>query len=453
VKRWAAAFAIVLILCAFVFAARSTQSGLLKDTDTAVLLRTIASRHAPLSWFGGDWPLNNHFYRPIATLTFEADRALYGSNGAGYAVTNALLAIAAILMLFWLTRELTDSPAASGAAAGLFALWHLYPPGFDALLSALSYVAFAVLLGAFLPGRRLLACILASLVAFFTIDELGGLESFGDTILYWLPGRTASTMTVFALAAMAAYARYERIGAVRKVRAAGPLDQTATKSARVRAVPGSRHSLWAGAACLFLALALGSYEQAVMLPAAMFGVAVYMTMLGYRVRWGVQAAFWGLLVGYLVLRYHLVPMRASGYQLQQFRSGPGVWVSICDFVLPCALPVRQLIQVLDLGWALLVFPKTYQTLLIVFTNVAVAVSVKRRLPLFLVGWILSALVFLPMAWIKPFSHYYYWPMAMRSIMVVALILIVSDLVVSAWSRPALQAPRRSGPAPGLLPHP
>lgn len=452
-KRWAAAFTVVLILCLFVFAARSSQSGLLKDTDTDVLLRTIASRHAPLSWFVGDWPLGNHFYRPISTLTFEVDRALYGSNAAGYGLTNALIAITSILMLFWLARELTDSPAASALAAGLFATWHASPPGFDLLLRILHYGAFALVLGAFIPGRRLFPCIVASLVALFAIDEAGGLEYLSGTILNWLPGRTASTMTVFALAALAAYARYERCGSARKPRPAGPLDQTATKSARIRAVPGSRHGIWAGLACVCLALALCSYEQAVMLPAALFGIAVYMSMLGYKVRWSAQAAFLGILLAYLAFRYNVVPTRASGYQLQQFRAGPGVWMSIGDLVLPCAVPVRLLVAIADARLALLFYPQTYWTILNVFTSAAVAATARRRLPLFLVGWVLSTLAFLPMAWLKPFMHYYYWPMAMRSFLAVALLSIAAELVVNAWSRPALQAPQRSCPAPGLLPHP
>jgi hypothetical protein len=134
VKRWASAFAVVAFLCALIFAGRAPGPGLLEDTDTATLLRVVQERNSPLSWFLGDWPLENHFYRPVSTLLFEADRAMYGKDAAGYGTTNALLAMACVAALFWFVRELTDRPAFACAAASLFALWHLRPAPFNTFL-------------------------------------------------------------------------------------------------------------------------------------------------------------------------------------------------------------------------------------------------------------------------------------------------------------------------------
>src|SRR5476649_2125700 len=125
VRRWIGAFLAVLLACLPVYLQRATSKDLVLDSDTSVLLATIRERHAPLSWFTGDWPLNNHFYRPVSTLSFELDNWLYGSNGTGYGLTNALICIACVLLLFWFLRELTDHPILSAGGAALFAIQHV----------------------------------------------------------------------------------------------------------------------------------------------------------------------------------------------------------------------------------------------------------------------------------------------------------------------------------------
>jgi hypothetical protein len=448
------AITVVLALCATVFAMRATSPSLLKDTDTLVLLRNVESRHAPLSWFVGDWPLKNHFYRPLSTLTFEADHALYGWNAAGYGATNALLAIGCILMLFWLVRELTDSPLAAGSTAGLFALWHLHFMWFDLIVDHLGVAVLALGIGALLPGRRFWANVVTVLVAEMAVWELSGIQGFSGAIVYWLPGRTASSMTLFALAAMAAYARFERLGAQRIERPLTPITPQAAKRAPSSPSAARRTCVWAVLACVFAAAALGCYEQAVMLPAALFGVAVAMRMLGFRVRWIWQAPFWGLLVAYIALRHAVVPSSFSGYQMQQFRSGPGVWMSLSELVLPCLGNLQMTwVDVTSIGVASLILVRTYWTLLATAANAAVAFTVKPKLPLFLFGWILSVVTFLPMAWLKPFQHYYYWPMAMRAVLTITLVSLTGSLAITGWSRPARQAPPRLDPAPGSLPRP
>ncbi|RYG37669.1 hypothetical protein EON81_05960, partial [bacterium] len=100
---------LTIALCGVaVWFSRVGSASLLQDSDTAVLLAKIRERGNPLSWFAGDWPLGNHFYRPVSTLSFELDNALYGNHAEGYGATNALLAIACIAALFWMLRELTD---------------------------------------------------------------------------------------------------------------------------------------------------------------------------------------------------------------------------------------------------------------------------------------------------------------------------------------------------------
>src|SRR5690349_12884450 len=49
----------------------------------------------------------------------------------------------------------------------------------------------------------------------FLCGELRGMTGLSARMIGWLPGRTASVMTVFCLIALAAYARYERTSARR----------------------------------------------------------------------------------------------------------------------------------------------------------------------------------------------------------------------------------------------
>jgi hypothetical protein len=457
VGKWAIGFFVALAACVPLFLTRSAAPLMLQDTDTAVLLESIRERQDPWSWFGGDWPLGNHFYRPISTLTFELDNSLYGSAAAGYGTTNAILAILCVLALFWFVRELSDRIELALPAAILFALWiggwHGWLP------SAALWAGWAALLLALLPGRRWGQAVLAALILFFLSMEFEGLAMLRWRMIEWLPGRTASVMTLFALLALASYARYERLGAVRRAAPdPGPLDPPATKGTQAAAESRRLHTIWGWAACLFAALSLGSYEQAVMLPALLLGAGVCLWLQGRRVRWGWHAAFWGLLMGYVALRSALVPGDVSGYQAQQFRTGPGVWRSVLDYAVPGAVGLWQGLVVLDLrsiageggllGW---LYSLPYGAALRMASTVGAAWAARREWHMPLTGWALSTLAFLPMAWLKHFDHYHFLPMALRAFFVAAMLAVAGKTLVNAASLPALPAPPRLDPAPGSLP--
>lgn len=511
---------LTLLSCIPLWLARSSVPSMLADSDTAVLLDAIRKRGSPLSWFGGDWPLGNHFYRPVSTLFFELDNRLYSDQAWGYGLTQVLLSTACVLALYWFVRELVN-PWFACLAASLFALWHV--DWGDALGFGMPYLACAVLVMAVV--RRLAMpvwkggletevkgswrnlrweVILGPLALTFLGTELLG-HPLRWRIVEWLPGRTASVMTLFALISLAAYARYERLrsptwrghparagedfgGGRRQVasgtglpspapgslgqlpvlwrrRGAGgevvgmagnegggrqdasgttaesPYDLPATKSTETYREPPRSNFVWAVLACLALALALGSYEQAVMLPAAILGVAVMFRILGKQPQWGWQVAFWGLLLGYLVLRRSLVPSEVSGYQAQQFRDGPGVWLSLSDYIVPAWRPIQSILVNLDMGTGLLFLPGFYATLIATAANVS-ALPVLRGSRVgvcALGGFLISIFAFLPMAWLKPFDHYHYWPMAMRSVFVVALGMAAGSWCLRALAPPAMQS--------------
>ncbi len=459
-KRWRVAFLLALLLCVPLLLTRGHGSGLLADSDTAQLLSSIRARHAPMSWFAGDWPLQNHFYRPLPTLAFELDNALYGDNADGYGWTNAVIACLCLLALFWLLRELTQSPGYSVAACALFSLW---TSGLGSWLPSAVYVlsGICVIVGFVrhgLGGRRYLP---GALVLFFLATQLEPISvvrdmnswSLHQRILEWLPGRTASIMTLFALIALAAYARFERQSARKLAQPATALDRpTATRSTESAAQPKAPW-LWVAIAFVATIAALMSYEQAVMLPAVLLGVAVYWRTRSRVPHWTLHSLFWLALIAYLLLRHALVPSDVSRYQAQQFRSGVNIMRDLLDYALPNFSSSDYFWGSLSLGvYSLFQIGPWWQ----VFGGagtICTAMQARRNWQLLAAGLGMALIAFLPMAWMKQFGHYHFWPVALRSIFLVAVGKIAWDLLSIAACPPARQAPPRPSPAPGSLPHP
>lgn len=446
----------------WVILSHSTMSSLLDDSDTKVLLQTIRQVQDPLSWFTGDWPLRNHFYRPISTLFFELDNWLYGSNAAGYGLTNALIAAFCILAFTWLVREIMENWALAGIAGGLFGLWHIESAPDGRIVSLLlTGAGIACFVGLFRgrKGMALLGVFLVALAAFWVGHAYGPVQGFSSRVIHWLPGRTASVMTLFALASMACYARWERLSAVRKepeqatsterpFRASDPIDKT---------YPAKSVWIWPLLSIAFLILALGSYEQAIMLPGLLIGSSIFIALRGLRPRWWFHAATWSLLAGYFILRASILPQDVSGYQSQQLRSGyeGGLLVDLFSYSLPALNEIRPFITNL-IPDPLILLTTSFWAPFFNFLGCLAAVVLcwrdEQRWGI-LAFWLMAFFSFLPMAWLKMFEHYHYWPSAFLSLAWALIIAATARAVISAVSPPAIQAPPRSDPAPGSLPHP
>lgn len=443
---WLAVIAAVLNVLRVVH----TEPTLLKDIDTSVLLDAIRNRHNPLSWFTGDWPLANHFYRPIPTLTFEADNVLYANHAAGYGWTNALICVACILALFWMVAELSESLALAGACALLFGYWHA--PFYLPLSPVVDLLVGATVVVALLRRQaKWTQVVSACLLTLLTYAEFNGLRTnLQAGSLSWLPARTATVMTVFCLTSVAAYARYARFSSTKATEEITPLTPPATRSSRQeKKAKGS--VVWLGVSVAMAAVALGSYEQAIMLPAVLLASAVMLRMRGYRVGWALHALFWLLLGGYLLMRHQILPPTTSAYQKQQLRYGPGVFYALSDYFLPVSAVTYGFIQAFS-GLYELVNSAFYTILLSWATQVNGYIAARKE-AIAIGGLVTSFLAFLPMAWVKEFPHYHYWPMAMRTMFVTGLIVLAGRALVTAWSPRVQQAPTRPSPAPGSLPRP
>lgn len=445
------------VLAACVLAVLSTRSqdpSLLQDSDTRALLTALRERDDPWSWFTSDWPLQNHFYRPLSALSFECDWRLWGDRAAGYGWTNAVLAAACAVALAWLVWEVFRTAWQTVAATLLVTIW-LRDSG-HAISPLFFWAAGLVLVASLALRGRLNWCLPAAAGLWYLGVEMAGISHLQTRIVGWLPGRTASLMTLFCLLAMACYAKYVTSGP----RAAPPIepkptDPPPTKSTRPASPPARHRWVWLTASLVCGALALASYEQAAMLPVVLIPLAWMLKQRGYRVTAGPVVGFWILLAVYLAARHAFVPWEASDYQMQQLRTGPGVRLSLFEYWVPGALALQPIWLQLELGLGALWIPQFYSELsrFVSFGATVWMVSVSRARTDVIGGWLMSGLAFLPLAWAKHFDHYHLWPMALRAVMVVALLSVAGSAVVNAVSRPAVQAPPRRDPAPGSLPHP
>lgn len=450
-KRWLPALILAAACCIPLYSMRSSSPVLLQDTDTLAMLQGIQERDSPLSWFTSDWPLGNHFYRPLPTLTFELDNRLAPADPSQFGLTNALLCMGCTLLLFWFLRELTDSPWISVASTALFVGWQLDRSWM--LGDSLPWL-IPPIIGVGIWRHRLSfgPWMTASLAILYLSSQLSGMSFLYFRMIAWLPGRTASVMTLFALAALASYARYERLASGRlpppSPTALDPNVSMKSEEPKAPKLPW----VWVALAYLFTMGALASYEQAIMLPAILMGVAIVFRLSRRIPHWYAHIGFWLLLIGYWILRREFVPSEVSGYQAQQFRSGPGVWMSLVEYVLPCANLIQPMFEMLENGFLALFMSGFYQNLLGIASNISgiTAVFRSKYWVTALGSFLMSLFAYLPMAWLKPFDHYHYWPMALRSVFVVLLGAATAQSVLIAISPPAVQAPSRQNPAPGSL---
>ena len=189
-----------------------------------------------------------------------------------------------------------------------------------------------------------------------------------------------------------------------------------------------------------------------MLPAAMVGIAIIFAVRGQRSALWPHACFWLLIVGYYFLRQQILPAETSGYQDQQFRSGSGMFIILGGYLVPSAFTLYLTLSSLS-GFLLLLTGSFWMPVLTAVGNFTTYWRAwgDRNLRWLILGFLgLSFVTYLPMAWLKDFGHYHYWPSAFRAPFVVLLFVLVMKLVASAASLPELRAPARQRPAPGSL---
>lgn len=456
-KNRTVGFLLALLACVPLLLLRATGQALLQDTDTAVLLAKLNEVNSPLRWFTHDWPLENHFYRPISTLFFEFDNRVHPGSGSGFGFTNAFICCLATLALYWFLCEVKRSIPVAVAGTWLFASWTLggwfFGTWHYVIVAWLPLVLLLVILWRMNANKKF------SWPSLFV--GAGGFYVWGRLIetqanlsahtMYWLPGRTATSMTIFALVALASYVRFERLGAESlPAKEPGPLDPPATRSSTQRGETTNQWG-WFILSGLATAVALGAYEQAVMIPTLIFILGVWLRASGYRTRFGLQIAFWGILIAYIVYRVQIIPVAPSGYQKQQFRHGPGLWIDIVSYLLPGIFGLTSAFTSLSVSFLVMMNEAFWASIGGFVSNVSTWVSIRKAFLKPLIALSLALFAYLPMAFLKQFGHYHYFPAAMLTLFVIALFEAYWPRLISAVSPQAIQAPKRLDRAPGSLP--
>lgn len=457
VKIRSIGLALILLTAIPFFLFRATGDRLLLDTDTNFLIFKLNEYNDPLRWFTHDWPLENHFYRPISTLVFELDNRLHPGNGSAFGLTNAILCFLSVLGLYWLVCELRRNVIEAVAVSWLWASWLLngwfLGRWWMWVAQAIPWLILAGVAARMVADKKWRWSSIWVIFASFyvTLQLLPGYPSLSAHTLSWLPGRTATTMTVFAFVAFAAYVRYERLKGREVTAVPGPLDPPATRSATEVAQPKNSVG-WLLLSYVATALALGSYEQAVMIPLAMFLLGVWLRVEGYKARFANHIWFWALLIAYVIYRIQIIPPQASGYQKQQFRDGPGVLLDLFSYVFPGGLSFRAAITALSSGPFILLSETVWSNVSFTISNIATWWTLRKQWILPALCILLGVVLFGPMAFLKQFGHYHFMPSAFMAMGVVMMVVNVYKVAFTAMLPQAIQAPQRSDRAPGSLPH-
>lgn len=313
---------------------------------------------------------------------------------SGFLFTNAVLALGCVLALVWLMRELGFRPLEKALGAWILLVWLVEPLIWVAGLIGVALMAGFPDLG-WPSGKRAWALLLPLP---FIFHELTGVESLPGRIMDWVPGRTASCATFFGLFALAAW------------------------------VAARRQPWWIVPSTASLYLALGSYEQAVILPFLMIGTAGLLVLQKRAISLWLLLPPIACLVVYAVLRQSILPPGPSGYIDQQMRSTGLSWHALSDYLFP----VHRDISSLKIRWETGVYAwldsGTWTAMFRLISFVAVSLMVWKSPHRWRLIWcyVASAVAFLPMAFLKPFEHYHLMPMAIRAAFVAALVAVLLD---------------------------
>ena len=221
---WAIGLGLVLLLNLLGVARWHFDDGLqgnFENLDTRVILQRLQQPHSVWEWFVGDWVLGNGFYRPLPSMLYEWDYWLWGNRLLDWKWTNGLLATVNALVLVGAVYTLTRRQSVALIAGLAFTLRQT---GFA--LPIPFWVGIALLIvgtaWGYLWGNWRRGVLWGAIALAFTIDWnfVGGLpdihtQSFAYRAMGWIPGRTATLMTLFALLALWGAAGCARTGRAR----------------------------------------------------------------------------------------------------------------------------------------------------------------------------------------------------------------------------------------------
>lgn len=380
-----------------------------ENLDTRVILQRLQQPHSVWEWFTGDWVLGNGFYRPLPSVLYQVDYWLWGDDLLAWKWTNgALAALNALLVVgfVWALSCRRDLALASGL---VFSFWQTglapTPPFW------LGWVGLA--LGALWGWRAgdwrrgwLWGCVAFALIVELrfipTLPDIH-LERFAYRAVGWIPGRTATLMTLFALLALIGGCLYGRADRLR----------------------------WAVLGLVGFLGALMSYEQAVVLP-ILLGLCLWSVLhrpthsgSAWLPRLALPLLYLLLLLPYLAFYRTHIPTQTQYHQqrLKRFKNLPE---TALDWAVPTG---REAVAQIDVAFTApfnLLMPSFWAGLL-GFTAYLVALREGLRSRLGWLGWLGSLLAYAPLVPVLPLMHYYYLPAVFRALWAGILLLCLFTL--------------------------
>jgi hypothetical protein len=250
VRGWLAGLGLIVLLNLIAVGYWHYDDGLqdsFENLDTRIILQRLQQPHSIGGWFVGDWVLGNGFYRPLPSVLYQVDYWLWGENLLAWKWTNGLLATLNALLVVAFGWALSGRRDIALLGGFVFTYWQTgllpEPPFWLGWVGLSAGVLWSWRVGDWRRGL-LWGCVAFALVVELrfipTLPDIH-LQSFAYRTVGWIPGRTATLMTLFALLALVGACLYARTGRL----------------------------LWAGLGLLGFLGALLSYEQAVALPILM----------------------------------------------------------------------------------------------------------------------------------------------------------------------------------------
>lgn len=119
---------VIVVIAAVGPYALSVDGEFVLDDQQIILANPVAHSiaYAPRAFakhfLHGFYGAESLYYRPLVTVSFQADYSIHGPDAMGFRITNLALYVAVCFMVFVLVRNLTMSVTAAGVAAVLFAV-------------------------------------------------------------------------------------------------------------------------------------------------------------------------------------------------------------------------------------------------------------------------------------------------------------------------------------------
>jgi hypothetical protein len=396
VRVWAIGLGLILLLNLLGVARWHYDDGLwdsFENLDTRVILQRLQQPHSVWAWFVGDWVLGNGFYRPLPSVLYQMDYWLWGDDLLRWKWTNGLLATANALVLVGCVYTLTGRQRVALLVGLAFTLWQtgFAPPiplwvGFGLLAAG---VVWGYWQGDWRRGAVWGALAFALVVEWGFIGNLPDIhtQSFAYRAMGWIPGRTATLMTLFALLALWGAAGYARTGRAR----------------------------WAALTLGGFVGAMLCYEQFAALPLLM-ALAVWAVRppQALAIRAGaVCLACLLLLAPYAAFYRAHIPTQTQ-YHQQRVKRQKTLPMTALTWLAPPAPEAWTQVDLAHTAPFSLLFPRFWLAQ-VGLAAYLVALRYGLRSRFGWLGWLGSLLAYAPAAPLLPLMHYYYLPAALRAL--------------------------------------